>query len=280
MGGSRLDDVKVALKGWLRRAGVVVSKPADHDHLTSRARRGDRYPVALGELEAVWRRHAFVGLPERERRVELLAELQGTQPTEAIHLLAWLHETSTLDGVVCEMGCAHGATSALIANELLGDDRQLWLFDSFRGLSRPTEEDVLIDDIFDKRDMDAYEGTMAYPESEVRARLGAVGFPEQRTHVVAGYVPDSLERPGLPERVAFAYVDFDLYRPIRHGLDWLHERLAPGGIVMIDDYGWFSAGAQRAVDEFVAEHVDSYQVRNVDPWVGHFVALVRNDDPR
>jgi O-methyltransferase len=40
------------------------------------------------------------------------------------------------------------ATSALLANEIRSTERTLWLFDSFKGLGKPSEKDLLIDDIF------------------------------------------------------------------------------------------------------------------------------------
>lgn len=259
------------------RLGLSVQRRVTHEALRSRARRGDLYPIAMSEIEATWRNLAFPLLSERDGRVDLMAELTGTQPTEAMHLIAWLHEALAVEGVVCEMGCADGATSALIANEVLDRPRPFWIFDSFEGLSRPTAEDLLIDDILNLGSMASYEGTMAYPQDRVRSRLASVGYPAQQVHIVAGFVPASLEQVELADQVSFAYVDFDLYEPILAGLRWLHERLAPGGIVVIDDYGWFSSGAQTAVDEFVAEHAADYQVRHPPDWAGHFVGLQRNE---
>ncbi len=72
-----------------------------------------------------------------------------------------LNRALGLDGDVCEFGVAQGATSALIANEIRGTEKDLWLFDSFEGLPKPTDHDILIDDIFNLGSIDRYQGTMA-----------------------------------------------------------------------------------------------------------------------
>ena len=53
--------------------------------------------------------------------------------------------------------------------------------------------------------------------------------------------------------MCFAYVDFDFYEPILTALRFLRPRMPAGGTVVVDDYGFFSAGAKTAVDEFIAE---------------------------
>jgi hypothetical protein len=257
------------------KAGVRVMRQSTYDKFHDWAWKWDHYAMAMGEIEAFWRNSHFPNLEEDPQRVELMCSLTGTQPSEAMHLVAWLHEALDVSGAVCEMGCASGTTSALIAHEILSSSRDLWLFDSFQGLSRPTAEDALINDIYDLGSMEAYEGAMAYPEEEMQQRLVDVGFPKARTHTIAGFVPESLDQPDLPDPIAFAYVDFDLYAPIAASLQWLHGRAVPGTILMIDDYGWFSSGAKTAVDEFVAAHPGQYEAREPESWVGHFVGLKR-----
>ena len=44
----------------------------------------------------------------------------------------------------------------------------------------------------------------------------------------------------------------DLYEPIKVALDFIDALTPIGGHITVDDYGWFSAGAQQAVGQFVA----------------------------
>lgn len=65
-----------------------------------------------------------------------MAKLLGTQISEAMYILVFLHRSLELDGDVCEFGVAQGATSALLANEIRTTQKNLWLFDSFKGLPK------------------------------------------------------------------------------------------------------------------------------------------------
>ena len=95
---------------------------------------------------------------------------------------------------------------------------------------------------------------MASPVDMVKGRLAAINFPEERTRIVPGFIEESIKTaPTLPDEVCFAYVDFDFYEPIRTTLEFLRDRLPVDGIVLVDDYGFFSSGAKTAVDEFMAK---------------------------
>ncbi|MGD9647401.1 MAG: TylF/MycF/NovP-related O-methyltransferase [Pirellulales bacterium] len=232
-----------------------------------------RHAATVRQLHALFR-ESHPQLPATPGRDELLSNLVGTQVGEALWLIRSLHDALSVPGDVCEFGIAEGATSALLANEIRATEKRLWLFDSFQGLSQPTVEDVLIDDIFQLGSMDAYTGKMSYPVEEVRKRLTAIDFPKSRVQIVPGYIEQSIQGPHLPQEVAFAYVDFDFYEPILVALRFLRQVMPVGGRIVVDDYGFFSAGAQRAVDEFVDECQGEFTLRLPPPYYGHFAELV------
>jgi hypothetical protein len=229
----------------------------------------------IAELEILFRRFVFPDLPECEGRSALMAKLLGTNTSEAMYVVEYLRRSLQVDGDLCEFGVAQGATSALMANEIRSTTKSLWLFDSFEGLPRPTAEDVLIHDIFNLGAMDKYQGTMAFGQDHVIARLGEIAFPGSRVNIVPGFIDKTLRQPNLPGTVCFAYVDLDFYEPIVQALEFLHRALGVGGHVVVDDYGWFSAGAQTAVDGFVKSHADSYELVLPLPGLGHFAVLAR-----
>lgn len=235
----------------------------------------DQRRSLIEQLHTAYSSWFLPDLGDRPRRMELLCGLKGTETTEALFLLNWLRQAVTGPGDVCELGVAQGATSALIANEISDTDRTLWLYDSFQGLSAPHEKDELIDDMFGLGSMDRYKATMAYPKDAVLQRLSAIAFPVDRVRIVEGFVCADLPADRLPETVAFAYLDFDLYEPILVGLELLHPRCRTGSILMVDDYGYFSAGPQTAVAEFIAAHPDRYELLEAPPGTGHFCALRR-----
>src|SRR5258706_10932302 len=58
--------------------------------------------VLLRELEGAFRARIFPDLPECPNRSELLNDLLGTNPSEALYLLGSLHRCLALPGDVCE----------------------------------------------------------------------------------------------------------------------------------------------------------------------------------
>jgi O-methyltransferase len=212
----------------------------------------------------------LVTVPPTPGRVELLADLRGTDVLEAMYLLHHLHAALPAGGDVCEFGVAQGSTSALIANELQhhATDRHLWLYDSFEGLPAPTAGDELIDDVFNLGSLDAYAGEMAVPQHEVVQRLASLGW--ESFTIVPGYVTSRTTH--LPQQTCFAYADFDFYEPTLDVLRLLRHRMSSGGRVMVDDYGWFSSGVEKAVMEFLEE--SPQQLEKAPSGAGPFVTLL------
>jgi hypothetical protein len=59
----------------------------------------------------------------------------------------------------------------------------------------------------------------------------------------------------LPDQIAFAHVDCDLYASTKTALEWISPRLLIGGWIMCDDTGADKThGARKAVEEFCEEH--------------------------
>lgn len=260
---------KDAVKQRLTIVGVEV-------HRAGRARAREALLSARAEQYASPDlRRVLDGVPNTPGRFALLTQLVGTGFTEGVHLVARLHRALACEGDVCEFGVGSGATSALIANEIRDGQKTLWLFDTFEGLPQPTAKDLLIDDIDGLGSMQAYAGKMRHGASEVLARLADVRFPDARVRVVPGLVEETIRRGALPPAVCFAYIDFDFYQPIKAALDAVWPRMPIGGQIVVDDYGFFSAGAKTAVDEFIAEHPDEITAEPMDDGSAKYILLAR-----
>jgi hypothetical protein len=228
------------------------------------------------EIEELYRLFVFPNLPRRDGRAKLLNELMGTSIGEAIYIIHHIYEALRVPGDICEFGVAQGATSSLLAAEILPEaGRKLWLFDSFEGLPTPTRNDRLINDIFSLGSMRAYKGMTSVPETEVRGKLASINFPESRTKIKKGWVKDTIRDSDVPNQVSFAYVDLDFYEPIKDALEFLDHRMPVGGRVVVDDYGWFSEGAQIAVDEFMEKTNKRFKFEKPVPCAGHFCILTK-----
>jgi O-methyltransferase len=215
-----------------------------------------------------------------ETRCQLLTRLLGTPPSEAYYIVQALTQCKDLEGDICEFGVAHGETSALIANEIaLAGNKIFHLFDSFEGLPKPSEKDKLKDDIFSLGRMEEYTGKMSCMEDFVIARLEKLSFQPERYVIHKGFFEEVIHQDDrLPEKVCFAYVDFDFYEPIKSVLEFLHQRTESGAVIIVDDYDFFSTGPKLAVDEFVAGknlNVPLYECFVPDSRYGHFAVLTR-----
>jgi len=58
-------------------------------------------------------------------------------------------------------------------------------------------------------------------------------------------------------------IDIDWHASYRHLLESLYDRLIPGGVLLLDDYGHY-LGARRAVDEFRRERGIHLPLMRVD----------------
>ena len=78
-----------------------------------------------------------------------------------------------------------------------------------------------------------------------------------RGEIVQGYFSDTLPR-FADTQFCFIHLDCDLYESYRECLHLLYDKLAPGGVVVFDDYKapkW--PGAEIAVDEFFASRPEA-----------------------
>jgi hypothetical protein len=66
----------------------------------------------------------------------------------------------------------------------------------------------------------------------------STGYPEQNLKFIVGRVEDTL--PGtVPRQIALLRLDTDWYSSTMHEMDHLFPRLQPGGVLIVDDYGWW-----------------------------------------
>jgi O-methyltransferase len=152
-----------------------------------------------------------------------------------------------VDGVpgdVVECGVYRGGSAAILG-AALGQvtERRLWLFDTFEGLPAPSEQDGKL--------AQSYEGRLAASVEFLREVMGKVGFPWKQLELRKGLFQDTL-RQGLPERIALLHIDADWYESTLLALRVLYPRVSFGGVVVIDDFGYWE-GARKAFFTFCRE---------------------------
>ena len=160
-------------------------------------------------------------------------------------------------GDVVECGTARGGSAALMGLTLsrLGARRTLWVFDTFEGLPPPTLDDP------DFETAKLYTGECRGELDEVAALFGRLGILSN-SRFIKGLFQETLPTCAI-EKIAVLHIDGDWYESVRVCLDHLYERVSPGGIIQIDDYGHW-AGARKAVDEFLSQRAIDAPLRRLD----------------
>lgn len=173
-----------------------------------------------------------------------------------------------IPGAIVECGVYRGGTVMAMALALrnYGEKRDVWLYDTFEGMSKPTEKDVsgaglrAIDEWKDGRATELLRVEASL--RDVRRNVASTDYPRELTHYVKGKVEETLPAQ-MPEQIAVLRLDTDWYESTLHELKHLYPRLVPGGVLILDDYGHWM-GAKQAVDEYFRD-------------LGVFPFLIRTD---
>jgi O-methyltransferase len=163
-------------------------------------------------------------------------------------------------GDFVECGVWRGTNSIIAASvfENLRSDKVVWCFDTFAGMTAPTEVDVnyrgeRASIKFEKTRHAAHTDWCYAALAEVKANFAGAGVLTERVNFIEGDVAKTLAEPrNLPKAVSVLRLDTDWYESTRAELEALYPLLSPGGILIIDDYGHWG-GARKAVDEYFAK---------------------------
>lgn len=151
---------------------------------------------------------------------------------------------------IVEAGAFRGGTGyflARVAEGIAPGRVRLWAVDTFEGR---TEQDV--GSVHDAGHMTPSQSGKAYDASYESVAEYLSVFPT--TTVVKGRIQDVAESLP-PEPIHLIHLDMNVYKPTRFGLELAQERLAPGGIVVLDDYSNVGCpGVAKAVEDILVRH--------------------------
>jgi hypothetical protein len=177
-----------------------------------------------------------------------------TSPARIVAVCAAVRyvEANAIPGAFVECGVWKGGSS-MAAALTFKTPRPFFLFDTFEGMTDPTADDrhaasgKLAAAMLRNADNGATIRCYS-PLEEVKRNMEATGYPADHVRYIKGKVEETL--PGAaPDQVAVLRLDTDWYESTRHELEQLYPLLSPGGVLIIDDYGYWT-GARKAVDEF------------------------------
>ncbi len=164
-----------------------------------------------------------------------------------------------IEGDFVECGVWRGGNSLLAADVFrrLDAHRKTFLFDTFAGMTAPTDFDV---DRSGRLALDKYHANERHQHNEwcfaslndVKENFARCGLVDNVSYVKGDILQTLDDALNIPEKISVLRLDTDWYESTKKELEVLYPRLQIGGVLIIDDYGHWG-GAQKAVDEYFAE---------------------------
>ena len=163
-----------------------------------------------------------------------------------------------IDGDFVECGVWRGGNS-IIAAEIFkryGLDKKVFLFDTFKGMTAPTEDDRSIEDDqpawreFMRQQKETHNSWCYASLGEVQNNFRKRNLLDANVVFIEGPVEETLRKKGVPPTcISFLRLDTDWYESTKVELETLYPSVTNGGVVVIDDYGCWS-GSKKATDEY------------------------------
>ncbi len=169
---------------------------------------------------------------------------------------------NNIEGDVVECGVWRGGSSMMSALTLLPDtERRLYLYDTFEGMSTPTDHDF---NLVGEKAIDVWQGKAKCEAdiNDVKTNIALTQYPSDKVFYVEGKVEDTIPKT-LPKKIALLRLDTDWYESTYHELTYLFPLLTKGGVLIIDDYGDWQ-GARKAVDQYISENNIQILLNRID----------------
>jgi O-methyltransferase len=147
-------------------------------------------------------------------------------------------KTDHIVGSIAECGVYKGGTAVLLS-QTKNREKKLHLFDTFEGMPQT-------DIVKDQHHAGDFSDTSLEAVKKLFGANDNVFFHQ-------GFFPQTA-RPIEQDMFSLVHCDMDIYTSVLDCCKFFYPKLAPGGILLFDDYGAPSCpGAKQAVDEFCKE---------------------------
>ena len=169
-------------------------------------------------------------------------------------------------GTIVECGVGRGRSLLIIsALNVLSERREgglrdIWGFDSFAGFDEPSRQDNSNRNPKKGEWARSPSGAYEYAPDFVRKVLQEARADSPGLKLVKGYFNDTLPSY-LGGPIALLNIDCDLYKPYKYALEYLFDKVVPGGVIVFDDFkieqnaNEHFPGARKAVYEFFGNKV-------------------------
>ena len=164
-------------------------------------------------------------------------------------LIQFISQTKNVDGDIVEFGTLHGGSGAVIAEAVkYFGEKRIWLFDTFEGIPES------------KYGLD-YHWNGSFSDNSYAEVCDAFSdMPNVK--VIRGNICETYNT--MTNSISFGYLASDTYESGEILLDFMWDKLNPGGIICVCDYGSFPNALPLTVyvDEFLkdkSERVFTYR---------------------
>ena len=177
---------------------------------------------------------------------------------------------NNIQGDFVECGVWKGGSSmavALTLSSLNIFDRTIYLYDTFEGMTKPTDIDkdengkhaseILLEENYNTSNYWAVS-----PFNEVFQNMKQTNYPLDKITFVKGAVENTIPS-NIPKSISFLRLDTDWYESTLHELTHLYPLVSKNGITIIDDYGYWQ-GSKIATDKYFENNELSPFLHRID----------------
>ena len=174
---------------------------------------------------------------------------------------------SQVEGSVVECGVWRGG-SMLTMLETLRQcseiNREIYLYDTFTGMSAPSIEDGnFAHEKFKELQTGEEKSNWCCADlNDVKSTINLCDYPKEKIHFVKGKIENTVPRT-IPDKISLLRLDMDWHDPTFHALTHLYPRVQHGGVIILDDYGHWD-GCKKAVDCFFKENNINILLNRID----------------
>jgi O-methyltransferase len=179
---------------------------------------------------------------------------------------------NNIPGDFVECGVWKGGSALLIA-KMLADknitDRKVILYDTYEGMSEPTENDkdyagTEAAALLQNSSIEVQDSVWCFSSfDEVKNNLLLSGLKAENIIMIKGKVEDTIPIQLPTKLISLLRLDTDWYESTKHELNYLYPLLINNGVLIIDDYGHWE-GCRKAVDEYILNNNLSILLNRID----------------
>jgi O-methyltransferase len=178
----------------------------------------------------------------------------------AYELWSLVRETSHLGADLLEIGVWRGGTGCLMAEQAkqLGSAATVFLCDTFKGVVKAGSQDS------------HYRGGEHADTSMDTVRQLATNMGLANVELLEGIFPDATSHLIKDRQFSLCHIDVDVYESAKQVTEWVWPRLASGGVIVYDDYGFPTC---EGVTNLVNEHLQGRGALTLHNLNGHAVVV-------